>query len=339
VKILLLVAVGLYLFIGSNELSANEANQPITLHWGINLEPIEYFEIAAFRFKQNVETRTGGKVKVKLTIGKYKQDERDHLKDVQDGTYDMGQEVVNNLIPVVQEFKVWELPFLFENDTHVFKYTDSNFAKASLEKLKKQNVVAFDYTYSGGFIHTVGKKLNSPNDLKDDLLLTEASSSEYVDNLKSILKIKDVKDYGDRNYPTKDNIHEIISSVLEELYEFNDDKVRFLNETRHRVFTRVLFINQDFLNKLPPEFQRIIIEEGQLAARFERQLSLEASNHHLEYIKKHVKHIKVNHWSLAKRIEFRKIFKSVYKKFDEQYGRGTTDKIISLGNFRNMAAN
>lgn len=318
--------ISLSLFIISLNTFAMESK---TLHWGVNLEPTEYFEIAALRFKKNVEVRTNNRVKVKLTIGKYKQDERDHLKDVETNKYQMGQEVINNLVDKVPALAIWELPYLFENDEHVFSYTSSKIAKNHLATLTKSTKVkAIEYTYSGGFMYMFGDKLNDLADLAGKDLYVESSTGEYMSTLKHKLKLSHVKDYDSSIIQKKSINSELISSVLEELYRIPAKRELYLNLTQHRVFARIIFLNKDFLESLNKEDKEIVLDEAQRAAIFERSLSLEASRHHLENIASNHPHIKINKWSPKKRNALRTLFSSEYKSYENNLVRTLPIKLL-----------
>lgn len=306
---------------------------PITLHWGINLEPLEYFNIAALRFKQAVEIRTDNKIKVQLTVGKYKQDDRDHLKDVQNGMYDMGQEVISHLVKYEDKFSVWELPFLFESDQHVFDFTKSSFARLALAEFgTKTGVRAIEYTYSGGFIHTFGAKIDSMKPLSqpNKTFYVEAATDNYKNVIKEFLNLEKIELYDQGVLNHSNNSSEIISSVLEELYVTPADQTIYLNTTGHRVYGRVIFINEKFLAKLSPSQQKIVLEEARKAGQFERELSLEASQNYIENFEKNRANIIVNKWNLKQRINERKNFKKVYDQFDKKFGNSLTNQIINI---------
>ncbi len=309
----------LCLSVATSSYCANKTS-PKTLHWGINLEPSQYFEIASLRFKNNVEARTNGQVKVKVSVSDYKQEDRDHLKDVSDGVYSMGQEIVNILSEKVPIFKLWEIPFLFENDNQVFEYTKTAFAKKSLRKLQEHGVYGIDYTYAGGFIHMIGQEINDITDLKSQKIYIEDATDYFKKSLLDKLNIST------REYTTtimknlKNTTSELISSLLSELYQNHskNDKT-YLNVTNHRVFTRVVFINKDFLDSLTPINRKVVLEEAKIAAIMERELSLEASNNHLTNIKTNFKNIVINEWSSKQRAKSRSVFSHLYKQFEKKY--------------------
>jgi TRAP-type C4-dicarboxylate transport system substrate-binding protein len=308
-----------------------------TLHWGINLEPLEYFEIAALRFKKNVEIRTNNEVKVKLTIGKYKQEDRNHFEDVRQGIYDMGQEVVGNLIKHEERLSIWQIPFLFNNDQHVLEYISSTPAANSLNSLKKLGVYPFGFTYSGGFIHLIGDRLVKIQGLERTHMRIEQGSSNYKHNMLSSLKLSGIElnDGFKEDKSDVRNSYELISSVLEELYEQKSTRKRYLNATGHRVYLRALFINNNFLKSLSKRNRDIVIEEGKKAADFERRLSIEATKNHLFNIKHNYPQIEIVRFSGKRRLEMRKPFKAFYSQYRKKFGN---DDLLFIDNLQSSLA-
>lgn len=294
-----------------------------TLKWGVNLEPLHYFIPAAKHFKKNVELRTNGRVKVELSFGEFKQDERDHLKDVETGHYHMGQETVFNLEKVVPELSLWNLPFLFQNNDQVFKYMESQWGRKTLKKLSEDKVVAINYTYSGGFVNIFGKKIDSFEMLEGSKLGLETSNKEFRDHLRNKYKVS-AGEYGDKSLENS----EIISSTIDELTELPLQKRRYLNITEHRVFARVLFISKKFLNTLSDVDRAIVLEEANIAAIFEREMAV-ASTDILSSVLTNLG-TKINTWNPYQKVAAKVKFKSLYKTHREKFGGEHIDFVESL---------
>ncbi len=293
------------------------------LRWGVNLEPLHYFIPAAKHFKRNVELRTNGRVKVELSFGEFKQDERDHLKDVETGYYHMGQETVFNLEKKAPELNLWNLPFLFQNNDQVFKYMESTLGKRTLNRLSQEKVVAINYTYSGGFVNIFGEKLDSFSDLKGKKLGLETSNYEYRKHLLDHYKIQ-AGEYGDNKLQNS----EVISSTIDELTELPLKKRRYLNVTEHRVFARILFISKSFLNSLSKKDRAIVLEEANTSAIFEREMAV-ASTDILTSVLENLG-TKINIWNQYQKAEAKGRFKGFYSKHREKFGGEHIDFIESL---------
>lgn len=289
------------------------------LKWGINVEPIIYFQKAAREFKTRVEQRSKGKIQVELFENGYKQEERDHLADVQNGMYDMGQESVFRLQAKVPELGIWNLPYLFTNDEHVTRYITSAPAKDILLKMEDHQVVGLGYTYSGGFLHFFGKKMESFKDLSKLNVGFEEGPEQFTTFLKNTYKITtaDMDFNALAAKKLSETASEIIVSTARELYPSAKKKKIFLNSTDHRVVSRVLFISKKFLSTLPEDLKKIVLEEGQRAAVTERNFSIEDKQIVLKEVENH--NITINKWSDEKKLQGRKQFLSLYEAFSKQF--------------------
>ena len=303
------------------------AKEVYDLHWGINLEPLDFYIPAAGRFKKRVERRSNGKINVKLSIGHYKQSDRDHLKDVRDGVYDMGQETLNNLQRYAPSLEVWDLPFLFQTNKQVFAYTETSHAKKAYEYLKNQGVVGIEYTYSGGFLHMYGNKINSFDDLRGKVVAHEDYSKAYKKFVNSTYNII-FKNYEGSGSSAKNS--EIIASTLYELNDLSHLDQIYLNRTEHRLFARILFLSQKFLKKLPKNLRKIVLEEVKAAGIYEREMAVKAVEVYIKELQK--KGIKLNVWSKKQKIKGRFGFKSMYDTFEKKFGVDTIKEIDKLPN-------
>lgn len=312
-------------------IATNALSAEFTLKWGVNVEPVVYFAKAAARFEERVEKRSAGKIDVQITKNEFTQIGHDHLNDVITGRYHMGQETVFNLQKRIPEFAIWNLPFLFKNDSHVTAYMNSKPAGENLKKLESFGVVGITYTYSGGFLYVVGDKINGLKELSSSNFSLEESAPDYPDYLKTNLSIQPT-DLEFSSLQDKLKGAEIIASTTaEEIYPISKDKKLHLNTTDHRVISRVLYISQKFLNSLPENLRKIVLEEAKAAGEFERSLSITDKNKMLKEVHKH--NISVNHWSEAKKKSEKLNFNPYYESYKKKFGPESVNfvELLSAG--------
>lgn len=295
-----------------------------TLKWGVNVEPIVYFAKAAARFEERVEKRSGGKIDVQIFKNEKPQMDHDHLGDVKNGTYQMGQETVFSLQKHIPEFAVWNLPYLFRNDDHVKRYMNSEFGRENLKKLEAFGVTGITYTYSGGFLYVVGDKINSLKDLSGSSATLEESSKDYEQFLTNKLSVK-IIDADFSALASKVKAAEIIAATTSsEIYPVSKDKPLTLNITDHRVISRVLFVSQKFLDSLPVDLRKIVLEEAKAAGEYERDLSIQDKEKVLK--EAHLHNISINKWNQSKKQSEKLQFSPYYDSFKEKFG----DKVIKF---------
>lgn len=199
----------------------------------------------------------------------------------------MSQEYVLELQKLVPELALWGVPYLFESDKHVENYINSRPARSILEKFDQHGFLALEYTFSGGFIHFYGERMNDFSEIANANFNLEPSSKPYQQlfekNLKAKISSKQLV------------VSEIIAAVGEDLISESKKRKIFLNMTDHRVISRVLLMNKSFFDKLPLDFQKVVLEESHKMATVERKLSVDGKHSFLKIAEAH--NIQLNPWS------------------------------------------
>ena len=301
-----------------------------TIHWGIN-QDLDYFIKASKSFKDNVERRTNGQIKVKIEIIKKSQEGYNHVIDVQSNTYQMSQELVFDLQKHIPELEIWDLPYLFRNDDHVDRYVKSIEGKRILKKLDPMGLVGLGYTYSGGFLHIFGDEINSFSDLKGGSLGLENHSPNFELLTKKALKVKTGNLDHDRysvESKTKKGSEIIIAVGKKELFPLAKKRSFTLNTTNHRVVARMLFISKPFFESLTPELQAIILDEGEKVAKAERRITIDDKNTTLREAKDN--NIKVNVWTDERAESEKKNFKLNYDHFIKRFSKAPINYVEAL---------
>lgn len=117
-------------------------------------------------FKQIIEDKSEGKVKVEIYPNNQLGNQRDVVEGIQLGTIQMSN-VASVLAGFVRELNIFELPFLFENRDHFYGALDSEIGKSLRPALEKRGFHLLGY-FDAGVRHvmTVVKPINSIEDLK-----------------------------------------------------------------------------------------------------------------------------------------------------------------------------
>jgi tripartite ATP-independent transporter DctP family solute receptor len=117
-------------------------------------------------FKQIIEDKSEGKVKVEIYPNNQLGNQRDVVEGIQLGTIQMSN-VASVLAGFVRELNIFELPFLFENRDHFYGALDSAIGKSLRPALEKRGFHLLGY-FDAGVRHvmTVVKPINSIEDLK-----------------------------------------------------------------------------------------------------------------------------------------------------------------------------
>jgi tripartite ATP-independent transporter DctP family solute receptor len=117
-------------------------------------------------FKQIVEDKSEGIVKVEIYPNNQLGNQRDVVEGIQLGTIQMSN-VASVLAGFVRELNIFELPFLFENKDHFYAVLDSAIGESLRPAFEKRGFHLLGY-FDAGVRHvmTVDKPVNSIGDLR-----------------------------------------------------------------------------------------------------------------------------------------------------------------------------
>lgn len=117
-------------------------------------------------FKQIVEEKSEGKVKVEIYPNNQLGNQRDVVEGIQLGTIQMSN-CASVVAGFVRELNIFELPFLFENKDHFYAVLDSVIGESLRPAFEKRGFHLLGY-FDAGVRHvmTVDKPVNSIGDLK-----------------------------------------------------------------------------------------------------------------------------------------------------------------------------
>ena len=117
-------------------------------------------------FKQIVEKKSAGKMKVEIFPNNQLGNQRDVVEGIQLGTVQMSN-VASVLAGFVRELNIFELPFLFENREHFYAVLDSDIGQSLRPAFKRRGFHLLGYFDAGvRHIMTVKKPIHSMQDLK-----------------------------------------------------------------------------------------------------------------------------------------------------------------------------
>jgi len=123
--------------------------------------------VAFYKFKEIVEERSNGRIKVEVYPDGALGGERDVCEGLQLGTIEMAMPSNAPLTAFVPSMNLFELPFLFKDDKHFNAVMDSEIAMGFDKDLSEAGFHLLGYGYIGlRHIMTTKKVINSIEDLK-----------------------------------------------------------------------------------------------------------------------------------------------------------------------------
>ncbi len=312
------LALGISLAVMASANASDFADMdPVTLRLAHVVNEQDGFHIAAMKFEELVEERTGGKVSVDLYPNASLGDERTLLEGMQIGTVDMGVITNGPVANFLEEMAVFELPFLFESPEAAYGVLDGEIGQELLDRLSEVNLKGLAYAERGFRNLTNSERpVSSPDDL-DGLRIRVMENPVYTDTFREL---------GANAIPMAWT--EALTAMQQGTIDGQENPVNVihsfkLNETQdHMTLTRHTYAPAIFVmgmpswNQLPEAAQEVLVQAAQEAADHERRVNAEMEADQLAELSEAGMQIVE-----APDLEaFQAAVAPVYEKYGEQFG-------------------
>lgn len=274
-KMLLLVLAGLTaagLFAQGGQEQAAQGDEVIEMRFGHYAAEDHPGNQAALQFAENVERRTGGKIKVTVYPANQLGAPPELLEQNILGAIDMSLPTQGALDKYSKKFAVVMLPFVFRDYEHVYKVLDGPFMEWAAPDLAKQDLV-FLSNWEYGFRNLTNnvRPVNSPADVEGLKVRTppeiqlQAAMEACGANVTKIA-------FNELYLSLKQGVVDGQENPLSVIYHYKLYEVqKYLALTRHVYNSMVHVMSKKVWDRLSPEQQLIIREESENAGTFMRQ--------------------------------------------------------------------
>ncbi|SDB37186.1 tripartite ATP-independent transporter solute receptor, DctP family [Desulfonatronum thiosulfatophilum] len=296
---------------------AAQAAQKMNIRLAHVVNEQDGFHIAALKFKEIVEERTGGNVTVALFPNAQLGDERTLLEGMQMGIVDMGVITNGPVANFVEEIAVFELPFLFPNPEAAYKVLDGPIGRELLNNLERVNLKGLAYAERGfrNLTNSV-RPVNSPEDIVG-LKIRVMENPVYIDtfttlgaNAVPMAWTEALTAMRQKTIDGQENPVNVIHSF--KLFE----QQSHLSMTRHTYAPAIFVMGLAKWRSLGPDYQEIFLEAAQQAAEHGRHVNAEMEAGQLEELREAGMEIIMEPDVAA----FREKVKPVHAKYGEKFG-------------------
>ncbi|HWR09504.1 TRAP transporter substrate-binding protein [Sporomusa sp.] len=118
------------------------------------------------KFAELVNERSKGRIQIKVFDSAQLGDEKSVVQQIQMGSLEFTRVSTGNLAEFNKAFGVFSLPYIFNDDAHVWRYLDSEAGKQLLASLDKSKMVGLAYYSSGSRSFYTKNPVKTPEDLK-----------------------------------------------------------------------------------------------------------------------------------------------------------------------------
>ncbi|MFC4208223.1 TRAP transporter substrate-binding protein [Vreelandella malpeensis] len=230
------------------------------------------YHIAATRFQEILAERSDGAVSVEIFPNASLGDERTLLEGMQIGTVDMGVITNGPVANFVDEFSVFELPFLFPDAESAYQVLDGEIGQEILDKLEGVNLKGLAFA-ERGFRNITNSRnpISEPSDL-DGLRLRVIENEVYVDTFRTLGANAVPMAWTETLTALQQGTIDGQENPINAIYAFNLAETQdYLTMTRH-IYAPALFVmSLPKWNALPDEVQALVQEAAVEASAYARE--------------------------------------------------------------------
>jgi tripartite ATP-independent transporter DctP family solute receptor len=283
-----------------------------------DVHPLGYPTVeAVVRMGKKLEQATNGRLSVQMFPSMQLGGEKEMIEQAQVGALAMARISVGPMGPLVPELNVFNLPFMFRDNTHMEKVIDGAIGDEMLKKLTDHpsaNLVGLCWMNAGTRnVYNSKKPIKSIDDLKG-LKIRMMGNPVFVDTMNALggngvamgfdqlinAMQTGVVDGAENNYPT-------YASGQHFRY------AKFYSETGHLMIPEILVFSKRVWDTLSKEDQSLIMKVAKEAQKEQRTLWYEMEN-------KSIKDIQAAGIEIIK-IADKKPFQDAVKPVWEKYGK------------------
>jgi len=265
---------------------------------------------AANMFKELVEARTQGGIKVDVHYGGVLGTSREALEAVQIGTQTMVDAATAPVVAFEPAFGVLNLPYLFSSREQWYGVLDGKLGQDLLAKLESKGFVGLAYL-ENGVRHVTNN--TRPIYRYEDL------AGIKIRLMQSQVFISTFEAFGCLTTTTPWS--ELYSALQQKVVDAQENPVsnienaklyevqKYLSLTGHTYDPNIYFINKKFFDSLPADYQKIVREAAMEVAAWQRKAAAAAEGKILENLSKY---LAINEVSAAEIARFRAKCSSVY---------------------------
>lgn len=149
----------------------------ILLRMANNQKPDHPASAACDYFAQLVEERTDGRIRIRVYHSAALGDEAETVKEVEYGSIDMARVSIALLTGLNQELLALQMPYLYEDEAHMWRVLDSDLGKGYLDSLEDKGIAGLCWYGAGArSFYTSSRPVRSAEDLKDMRIRVQESS-------------------------------------------------------------------------------------------------------------------------------------------------------------------
>jgi tripartite ATP-independent transporter DctP family solute receptor len=293
------------------------SNEPKVIKLAHVVNEKDPYHYNALKFKEIVEQKTNGKVKVEVYPNAVLGDERTLVEGMQVGTVDMGIITNGPIANFLPEIAVFEMPFLFASPEEAYKVLDGEVGQKVLKKLEQVNLKGLAFSERGFRNLTNSKRpVKKPEDVAG-LKIRVMENPVYIETFKALGANAVPMAWTEALTAFQQGAVDGQENPINVAYAFKlYETQKYLSFTRHTYAPATILMSKKLFDSLDKETQDIIVSVAQETAQLTRKWIAEQMQEQLKVLKENGMEIEENPDIPA----FQEAVKPVYEKYGKKFG-------------------
>jgi C4-dicarboxylate-binding protein DctP len=311
---------------------AAQAQSPIVIKFSHVVSPDTPKGKGAQRFKELLEERSKGRVKVEVYPNSQLYKDKEELEALQLGSVQMLAPSLAKFGPLgVKEFEVFDLPFLFKDDA-AFRNTTATLGLELFKKLDAKGITGLSYWDNGFHVMTANRPLHTVADFKG--LKMRIQSSKVLDaQMRALGAVPQVMAFSELYQALQSGVVDGTEGTPSNIYTqkiFEVQKNITLSNHGHLAYAVV--INKKFYEGLPADIRSLFDGAMRDATLYANAIASTENAMALDKIKASGKST-IYTPTDAELLEWKKTLMPVHKDMESRLGKATIDAAYKAAGF------
>jgi len=221
------------------------------------------YHLLAEEFKELVEERSDGRLKINIYPNAQLGEERELIEAMTFGNLDMAVITSSPVTNFVPEFGVLDIPYLFEDWNQAETFVESDIADELLKETEEIGITTYGFVPRGfRSVTTSTEPVETPEDL-EGLKLRVIESEVYLDTINEMGAVATAMSWGDAFTAMQQGAIDGQENDYSIIYTQNVPEVqKYLSLTEHIFAMNTLMASSNNIAQLPEDLQQIIEESA-----------------------------------------------------------------------------
>jgi len=311
-------------------ISAVSAAEPVVIKFSHVVAPDTPKGKAAEKFKQMVEERSKGAMKVEVYPNSQLYKDREELEALQLGAVQILAPSMAKFGPLgAREFELFDLPFMFPNKETLYRTMDGVVGKRLFNKLETKGLTGLAYWDNGFKQMSANKPMHKVADFNG--MKMRIQSSKVLDaQMKALGAMPQVMAFSEVYTALQQGVVDGTENPLSNIYTQKMHEVqKHMTLSDHGYLGYAVITNKKFWDGLTEDQRKLISQAMKEATVYERGIAKQENDESLDKIRA-AKTTEIYTLTSAERADWMKVLVPVHKEFEAVIGKENIQEVYDI---------